>query len=344
MISALDTESSVQKPHLVSVIIPTLNEAPDITRALTAVLEQDHPRSCIEVIVADSGSTDDTGSVVERHLADSGLSRVTVEVSPGANTPQNLNAALRQARGSVVCRVDARSIIPHNYISTCVSILTTDPEVVVVGGAQVAVPRDLTPRSRGIARALNNRWSMGGSRYRRAAASGPTDTVYLGAFRRDDLEAVGGWDERFGTNQDFELNRRLGRRGKVWFADHIPVRYLPRGSHRALFSQYARFGRAKVRYWSMLNEKPQPRQIVLLAAPVGAALIVALLRRLGSPWTLLLTGGAAVAVAVEVAGAEEPEGAPMAHLEGTLAMAAVTTGWTLGVWQGVLRALRWGGR
>ena len=73
--------------------------------------------------------------------------------------------------------------------------LTTRPEVAVVGGAQIAIARDQRAISLGIARALNNRWSMGGSRYRRGVSSGESDTVYLGAFRRLELADEGGWNE-----------------------------------------------------------------------------------------------------------------------------------------------------
>ena len=104
------------------------------------------------------------------------------------------------------------------------------PDVVVVGGAQIAVARDEDPTARGIARALNNRWGMGMSRYRRGAPSGPSDTVYLGAFRTEQLEAAGGWDEAFDTNQDFELNRRMGELGIVWFEASLEVGYRPRAS------------------------------------------------------------------------------------------------------------------
>lgn len=330
--SHAETAPASQAP-LVSVIVPTFNEAQDVSRALAAILDQDHPRNRSEVIVADSGSTDGTVAIVERHLADQGLARVVTTSNPASNTPRNLNAALAEARGEIICRVDARSIIPSHYISTCVALLAQDPHVVVVGGAQVAKPRDRTARSAGIARALNNRWSMGGSRYRRGSASGPADTVYLGAFRRADLEAAGGWDERFGTNQDFELNQRLGRTGTIWFSHDIPVGYLPRQDHRALFAQYERFGRAKVRYWTLLGQRPQPRQIGLLAAPILAMLGVGGLRRSGVPWALLGLGGAAAAVVLEVAGADEPQGSVATHAEGTVAMAAVTAGWTLGVWR-----------
>ena len=42
---------------------------------------------------------------------------------------------------------------------------------------------------------------------------GPVDTVYLGVFRREAIEAVGLFDESLVRNQDYELNYRLRRAG-----------------------------------------------------------------------------------------------------------------------------------
>ena len=125
--------------------------------------------------------------------------------------------------GELLCRVDARSIIPPEYVRLCAEVLGSRPEVMVTGGAQVAIAVDDSARSVGIARALNNKYAMGGSRYRSGADSGPCDTVYLGAFRTAQLRSAGGWDEYFETNQDFELNRRLGRAGVVWFDSRLEV-------------------------------------------------------------------------------------------------------------------------
>ena len=94
-------------------------------------------------------------------------------------TPANLNRGLAEARGEILCRVDARSRIPNDYVRRCVELLTSSPEVAVVGGAQVAEAGSADgPTARSIARALRNPYGTGFARYRRSAPSGPTDTVY----------------------------------------------------------------------------------------------------------------------------------------------------------------------
>lgn len=317
----------------VTVLVPARNEEADIVRCIEHIARQDYPANRIELLVVDGKSTDDTASVAKRAMARLGITGGHVVVNAGATTPSNLNAGLARATGEIVCRVDARSFVEPHHVRTCIEVLDGRPDVAVVGGSQVAVADDRHPVSVGIARALNNRWSMGFARYRSGARSGPADTVYLGAFRTADLRAAGGWDERLATNQDFELNRRLAERGTVWFDERMRTGYVPRASIGLLWQQYRRFGEWKVRYWQVTGDRPQPRQQVLLAAvPLAAAAGAVALRY--RPVASLVVG-AAGALTVEVAGGDEPEGDALAHVAGVVAVATIGLGW----WTGVVGAL-----
>jgi succinoglycan biosynthesis protein ExoA len=321
---------------LVSVIVPARNEEGDIEACLRAVAASDWPAADLEVIVVDGGSRDETRSVAEAELGRHLFRRAEVVSNPAGTTPSNLNAGLAAATGEILVRVDARSLVPPVYVRRCVEDLAADPGVRVVGGRQWAVARDPSVLAAGIARALNNRWGMGLSRYRRGAASGPADTVYLGAFRTAELRAAGGWNERFGTNQDFELNRRMGRDGTVWFDHRLVVGYLPRASLGALLRQYHRFGRWKVRYWRMTGDRPQPRQVVLIAGPLALAALVTVVvavspRRLRA-LVVLKVLAVLGAIAVEVAGSRESSpGGPAEHAVAMAALAASSGGWLSGV-------------
>lgn len=323
---------------LVTVLIPARNEEADIKRCLRAVLDQDHPHGRMEIVLVDGGSTDATAEVARRLL---GAGDVTWRVmgNPIGTTPSSLNIGLADATGKILCRVDARTIIPQDYVRRCAAILAERPDVVVTGGAQVAVALDRSPRAVGIARALNNRYGMGLSRYRRRSGSGESDTVYLGAFRTGELREVGGWDERLPTNQDFDLNRRMARHGAVWFEQSLTCGYVPRRSVPELWRQYVRFGRWKVRYWRLTADRPQTRQLVLAGVPVagGALALLWLSRRPGAPRiAVLAAAGASGLGALEVVGADEPRGDVLAHCYAAAAMVVVGGGWLSGLWGEIL--------
>jgi glycosyltransferase involved in cell wall biosynthesis len=321
---------------LVTVLIPARNEVRDIASCIDHVAAQHYPLDRIEVVVVDGASTDGTVSAAEEALAGHAFHHAAVLTNREGTTPSNLNVGLRYATGEIVCRVDARTRIEPQYVRTCVDVLTNRPDLSVVGGSQRAIARDGSTRALGIARALNNRYSMGGSPYRRALTSGPSDTVYLGAFRRADLLEVHGWDERLGTNQDFDLNRRMAARGVVWFDASLRSGYVPRATYRDLWNQYVRFGQAKVAYWELSGDRPQPRQRALLALPALAAASLgaaALRRRLGAAVLLGLLG----LLGVERVGSDHRRTRIGAHLAGAGAMVCVGLGWTFGAWWAWLR-------
>ncbi len=328
-------------PLLATVLIPVRDDAADLPRCLEAVFGQDVGLDHLEVVVVDGASRDGSSDVARALLEGSGVGAWRVVENSRATTPSNLNVGLAVVQSPVLCRVDARSIIPPQYVRRCVEVLDARADVRVVGGSQRAVARDRTARAVGIARALNNRFTMGMARYRRGAASGPTDTVYLGAFRTAELRAAGGWDESFATNQDFELNRRMGRDGIVWFADDLTVGYLPRTDLRALGAQYVRFGRWKARYWAETGDRPGLRQQAALA--VGPLALVAALGATQLGWRGRVAAcGVAVAgvLVVETVGSREPEAGPAAHLWALPAMALTSGGWLWGAWSGMLQRRR----
>jgi cellulose synthase/poly-beta-1,6-N-acetylglucosamine synthase-like glycosyltransferase len=316
-------------PPLVSVVIPAFDEEADIAGCLAAVAAQDHPANRLEVIVVDGGSHDATVQIAREAARREGLRQFRVVSNPARRIPTSLNAGLAHATGSVLVRVDARSRPAPGYVTRCVALLDEHPAAGVVGGAQIAVPRaDATVVEHGIARALRNRVTTGLSRYRRRTGAGPADTVWLGAFRTDELRRLGGWNPRLALNEDYELNQRYRRAGfAVWFDPDLHITYHPRRTLAALARQHFRFGRVKGTWWAR-GTGASPRHLVLLAAPVVAAgAMVAVERRTGP----VATAAAALAVTLLVDALGTGERARWRHR--LVSAAAITTyvaAWLIG--------------
>jgi GT2 family glycosyltransferase len=101
-----------------------------------------------------------------------------------------------------------------------------------------------TPFERAVAGAMRSPLGVGASRFHTGGEAGIVDTVYLGAFRREALVAIGGFDERFTRAQDWELNFRLRENGGVvYFDPRLHVTYRPRSTVQALAKQYFEYGR-----------------------------------------------------------------------------------------------------
>jgi hypothetical protein len=221
------------------------------------------------------------------------IASVEVLENPSGARSAGLNGALAAVAADIVVRVDARSFLAPGHVQACVARLLADGEVGVVGGHQHPVAGAASVVARAVARVLSDPLASGGAAYRRLEASGPVDTVYLGAFRTAELRAIGGWSEDLEANEDWDLCQRYAAAGRVVWLEHgLDVAYEARATVGGLWRQYAAFGASKVRVWRHVGHRPQPRQIVGLVAPLGAlGLLVG--AALALPWAAVgaLAGG-----------------------------------------------------
>ncbi len=222
----------------VSVVMPLLNEADHLERAVAAIMEQGYAGE-FEVILAVGPGSDDTMGVAQRLAAQDG--RIVVVENPTGRTPDALNVALDAARHDVVVRVDGHGFLSPGYITTAVRSLQ-ETGAANVGGVMAAVGH--SPFEKAVAVAMRSRLGVGGAAFHTGGTAGPAPTVYLGVFRRDWLTKVEGYDRRFDRAQDWELNHRIrSAGGVVWFDPELSVEYRPRGTIRALAKQYFEYGR-----------------------------------------------------------------------------------------------------
>jgi glycosyltransferase involved in cell wall biosynthesis len=110
------------------VLIPARNAAPWIGQTLASVAAQTWP--AIEVIVAESDSTDATREVVRRHLSKA------VHLLPpvaGATAAANRNRALRAAQGEFLQFLDADDLIGPDKVKLQVGRILDRPDDVASG-------------------------------------------------------------------------------------------------------------------------------------------------------------------------------------------------------------------
>jgi len=236
---ATPTQELIGSPTpAISVILPVLNEESHLEGAVNSILSQEY-QGRIEVIVALGPSHDRTHEIASR-LASSDPRVVLVE-NPTGRTAAGLNLALGKSQSPVVVRVDGHAQIPNNYLALVIEILNKTGAV-NVGGVMAAV--GTTTFERAVAGAMRSPLGVGASRFHTGGEAGEVDTVYLGAFRREALLAIGGFDERFTRAQDWELNFRLRENGGlVYFDPRLHVTYRPRSTVKALAKQYFEYGR-----------------------------------------------------------------------------------------------------
>ncbi|MCL4291271.1 MAG: glycosyltransferase family 2 protein [Thermoleophilia bacterium] len=246
----------------VSVIVPMLDEAAHVEALVDDLRAQDYAGE-LEVIVADGGSRDGSPDILREAARRAGLAVIVIP-NPGRYVSPGLNACIARAKGELIVRLDCHSRYPSDYLSRC-AVASAETGADNVGG--VVVPTGRTPTERAVACAMDSPFGgIGWTRHAQKAGRVDTDTVTFGAFRREALRRVGGFDETLVRNQDEELNLRLRLGGgRVVLDPTIRVHYVPRGTYRALARQYCGYGFWKVTVRRKHSQRLSARSLVPLA-------------------------------------------------------------------------------
>ena len=319
--------------ELVTVIVPARDEERSIGATLTALRRQSY--SALQIVVVDSGSTDGTVAVVERHMAED--PRVELLHNPRGIIPAALNIALAAARGRWLVRMDAHSTVDETYVGRAVTRLREGCWG-GVGGRKDGC--GTTPAGRAIAAALASRFGVGGSLYHYGTQEQEVDHIPFGAYPTELVRRLGGWDERLLANEDFEFDYRVRRSGApLLFDPALRISWQSRQTVGALYRQYRRYGRSKVDVARLHPDSLRLRHLAppLLVPYLAAAVAVARRRpALGTALLAPYVAGLTVASARSARSLDDP--AARAYLPA--AFLAMHVGWGLGVWARAGQLLR----
>jgi glycosyltransferase involved in cell wall biosynthesis len=197
----------------VSVIVPAYNAASYIDETLGSLLAQTY--SCIEILVVNDGSTDDTKDVVESYGA-----KVRYIEVPNRGVCAARNIGVAQCFGDYVIFLDADDIFPERHVELMVQPLLDDPTIDVTfcdtlwfkevdGQKQELGQSDKHYFEQDIQRWLMRSFiSMGAAMYRKEA-----------------LQMVGGFDVSLHNAADIDLHLKLARHTKWKYVPDTTLNY-----------------------------------------------------------------------------------------------------------------------
>ena len=248
----------------VSVVMPARDEERHLAAAVGRVLDQEYPGE-LEVLLVVGPSRDATRAIADRLAAAD--DRIRVVDNPAGRTPHALNLGVAAARHDVVVRVDGHGELTDGYIVRAVELLE-ETGAANVGGVMDA--QGCSAFEQAVASAYTTRLGLGGSAFHLAGSpAGEAETVFLGVFDKEALQAVGGFDESLHRAQDWELNHRLRGSGRrVWFSPELRVTYRPRSSLRALLKQMYDTGKWRR---EVVRRHPETANLRYLAPPVAVS-------------------------------------------------------------------------
>ena len=249
----------------VCVILPVLDEYDAIDACLGSLQDQDYEGD-LQVIVADGGSTD--GTLDRLREWQQRWPAVRVIDNPDRVQSAGLWLAASSTSAEILIRADAHTTYAPTYLSRSVEALMHSDAVAVGGPLR---PAEGTGFARSVGLAMTHPFGIGPARFHSDTAAGPVDTVYLGAFRRDDFLAIGGMrtlPSRVAEDADLYFRWRTQRRS-IWLDPAIHSEYTPRGTPSALWRQFYRYGLGKADMLLVNGEFPSLRPLAPLGLVVG---------------------------------------------------------------------------
>jgi glycosyltransferase involved in cell wall biosynthesis len=100
----------------VSVVIPTYNRRESLRRTLRSLVKQEYDPSLLEVLVADTGSTDGTAEMVAEFGPPFSLRRLSVPKRYPLDAPIARNAGAEAATGEIIIFLDSDVVVPRHFI------------------------------------------------------------------------------------------------------------------------------------------------------------------------------------------------------------------------------------
>ncbi len=243
----------------VSIIMPAYNVEPFVGGAIESVRSQTF--SDFELVVVDDGSTDGTAAAVERHAQEDDRIRLVRQSNRGLSAARNV--ALQHSSGAYLAILDSDDAWMPSFLDSQIGILERRPDVDII---------------------TTNAWFVGGSRSGRTAGPQPdprpdpdlrhlledeTAVFVMCVFRRRVYDAIGGFDEAFRSNEDYDFWIRAAMAGFRFARNDTPSAYYRRRED-SLSADELRMLKGILRVYAKTREAlgQRPEELAILDAQV----------------------------------------------------------------------------
>lgn len=190
--------ANVKNP-LVSIVTPTYNQADFIRETFDSVFNQTYP--CIEYIVLNDGSTDNTEEIIKKEK------RLAVgETQLNMGQSRTLNKGWEMARGKYIGYLSSDDLIYPKAVEKLVAILEANDNIVCVFPDSDLIDVESKIIKKNICRKFDLQELI------------LNQECYIGPgalFRRDIFLEIGGWDSTLKLAPDREFWIRLACRGQI---------------------------------------------------------------------------------------------------------------------------------
>ncbi len=234
--------NEINKPHFISIVIPTLNMREDIIRCLDSIKKLDYPKKYVEIIVWDNGSTDGTLAEVGKSFREmekdedwKGLNIVQSEENLGVYTSRDELFKSISPETEYVLSIDDDIFLPCNSLKVLVKYLQNNSDAGIIGPRTVY---DMKPNETAHGAGFVNLWV---GRYTDIDTGSLVECDYvIGCcmlIKREVVSALKGFDRDYYTSHgEVDFCLRAKRKGyKIFYDPDIIVRHnVARGGTKTL--------------------------------------------------------------------------------------------------------------
>ncbi|MFG1879060.1 glycosyltransferase family 2 protein [Sphaerisporangium sp. NPDC049003] len=220
------------RPPLVTVIVPNYNHARFLPLCLKAVQEQTYP--CVEIVMVDDHSTDESVTIAESL----GVDVVRTPVNSGPAVARNTGAGW--ASGEILFFVDSDVALAPDAVATGVALLLADPGLGAACGIEDPEPLIRSTRVEDYRSLQHHYWSIG--------SEGEVSFLWSAMFaiRAEVFAETGPFNPLLKHTEEVDYGHRLSRRHTVLITSAIHGRMGHDRELPALLRKLFHRGRSRV--------------------------------------------------------------------------------------------------
>ena len=197
----------------ITIGVVAYNEGNNLPFLLQDIEAQSYPHENIEVVLADSMSTDDTRKVMQewqKKKKDTFLDIKIIE-NPGKIQSCGWNAVIDTFTTEALIRIDAHSSIPADFVEKNVKALSEGE--FVTGGVRPNIVEDDSAWQQVLLLAESSMFGSSIADFRRIEKKAYVKSFFHGAYRREVFEKAGKFREDLGRTEDNEFHYRIRQNG-----------------------------------------------------------------------------------------------------------------------------------
>ena len=223
---------------VISIGIVALNEGLLLPNLLDDILKQTYDHSFIELLLIDSGSSDETRNVMLdfKKKNENSFKRIIVLDNQKRIQAAGWNVALTNFTGDALTRIDAHSRIDSHFCSYVVENLENGEYV--VGGKRPSLVEKKTKWAMTLLQVENSLFGSNLLKSRSSDQKQYVKTMFHATYKREVIDKVGLFNESLLRTEDNEYHYRVSKTGfKLCYDPRILSYQYARGTFRKMIKQ-----------------------------------------------------------------------------------------------------------